>query len=109
MIMEVHTIKELLETLKSLASKRRELSLISIRKFDSEYEQAIDRSVDLRDQHEDKALKPKDKETIGSLLDALDDAEECEVNLAYLAGLTDCLLILNRLNYFNCKMGCLIE
>ncbi len=90
-------MKELLETLKSLASKRREISLISIRKFDFEYEQAMDRAVKLRDQYEDMGLKPKDKETIGSMLDALDDVEECEVNLAYLAGLADCLLILDRL------------
>lgn len=90
-------MKELLETLKSLASKRREISLISIRKFDSEYEQAMDRAVKLRDQYEDMGLKPKDKETIGSMLDALDDVEECEVNLAYLVGLADCLLILDKL------------
>ena len=90
-------MKKLIHTLKKLASKRREISLIEIRKYDAEYEQAMDKVVELRDQYEDMKLKPDDKQTIDSLLDVLDEVEVTQVNLAYLAGLADCLLILDRL------------
>ena len=36
-------MKELMHTLKRLVSKRREISLIEIRKYDNEYEEAMDR------------------------------------------------------------------
>ncbi len=90
-------MKELIDTLKKLASKRREISLIEIRKYDAEYEQAMDKVVGLRDQYEDMGLRPDDRQAIDSLLDALDEVEVTQVNLAYLAGLADCLLILDRL------------
>ncbi len=56
--------------------------------------------MELRDQYESMALKPEDKETIDSLLDSLDEVEVTQVNLAYVAGLADCLLILERLDLF---------
>lgn len=60
----------------------------------------MDKAVELRDQYESMALKPEDKETIDSLLDSLDEVEVTQVNLAYVAGLADCLLILERLDLF---------
>lgn len=71
--------------------------MIEIRKYDSEYEQAMGKAMELKDRYEDIELRPEDKETIDSLLDALDEVEVTQVNLAYLAGLSDCLLILDRL------------
>lgn len=93
-------IKDILKTLKALASKRRELSLIEVRKYDSDYEQAMGKAVELRDKYEEMELKPEDKEIIEALLDSLDEVEIAQVNLAYLAGLADCLLILDRLELF---------
>lgn len=93
-------IKDILKTLKALASKRRELSLIEVRKYDSDYEQAMGKVVELRDKYEEMELKPEDKEIIEALLDSLDEVEIAQVNLDYLAGLADCLLILDRLELF---------
>lgn len=93
-------IKDILKTLKVLASKRRELSLIEVRKYDSDYEQAMGKVVELRDKYEEMELKPEDKEIIEALLDSLEEVEIAQVNLAYLAGLADCLLILDRLELF---------
>jgi hypothetical protein len=93
-------VKDLLKTLKALASKRRELSLIDIGKHDPDYEEAMSRVVELRDRYEDMELRPEDRKTIDSMLDGLDDVEEAQVSLAYLAGLADCLMILDRLELF---------
>lgn len=93
-------IKDILKTLKALASKRRELSLIEVRKYDSDYEQAMGKAVELRDKYEEMELKPEDKEIIEALLDSLNEVEIAQVNLDYLAGLADCLLILDRLELF---------
>lgn len=90
-------VQDLLKTLKTLAGKRREISLIEVRKYDSEYKLAMDRVVELRDRYEDMDLRSEDKETIDSLLNSLDEVEVTQVNLSYLAGLADCLLILDRL------------
>lgn len=93
-------VKDLLNTLKALAGKRREISLIEVRKYDPDYEEAMDKAVELRNRYETMVLKPEDKETIDSLLDSLDEVEVTQVNLAYVAGLADCLLILERLDLF---------
>ena len=90
-------MKELVKTLKKLSWNRWEKSLIHIRKFDSEYEQAMDRVVEFEKRYENMELRPEDRADIDGLLDALDDVEETEVNLAYLVGMADCLLILDRL------------
>ncbi len=93
-------VKDLLRTLKALAGKRRELSLIDMGKRDPDYEEAMSRVVELRDQYEGMDLSPENRETIDSMLDGLDTLEEAQVDLAYLAGLADCLLILDRLELF---------
>lgn len=82
--------KDLLKTMKILTSKRQKLSLIEVRKYDSDHEKAMDVVVDLQNQYETI-------ETIDDLLDALDEVEITPANLAYVAGLADCLLILDRL------------
>lgn len=93
-------VKDLLNTLKALAGKRREIPLIEVRKYDSDYEEAMDKAVELRNRYETMELRPEDKGTIDSLLDTLDEVEVTQVNLAYVAGLADCLLILERLDLF---------
>ena len=93
-------VKDLLRPLKALAGKRRELSLIDMGKHDPDYDEAMSRVVELSDRYEGMELRPEDRETINSMLDGLDDVEEAQVNLAYLAGLADCLLILDRLELF---------
>lgn len=93
-------IKDILKTLKALASKRRELSLIEVRKYDSDYEQAMGKAVELRAKYEEMELKPEDKEIIEALLDSLNEVEITQANLAYLVGLADGFLILDRLELF---------
>ncbi len=72
--------------------------MIDIRKFDPEYEEAMDRVIALEQRRENMELSPENKEIIDSLRDAMDDVEESEVNLAYLVGVSDCLLILDTLD-----------
>ena len=93
-------VKDLLNTLKALAGKRREIPLIEVRKYVSDYEEAMDKAVELRNRYETMELRPEDKGTIDSLLYTLDEVEVTQVNLAYVAGLADCLLILERLDLF---------
>lgn len=92
--------KNLLRVLKSLAYKRRERSLIDFGSYDPEYEKAMDKVVELGKQKEALELAPEAEETIDELLEAFDTAEAEQVNLAYLAGMADCLLILDRLELF---------
>ncbi len=91
---------DLLRILKSLAYKRRERSLIDLGKHDLEYEKAMGKVVELGKQKEALELAPEAAETIDELLEAFDTAEMEQVNLAYLAGMADCLLILDRLELF---------
>ena len=88
------------DALKKLAWMRWEKALVDIRKIDPEYEQAMDRVVEYEQRYEEMELHPEDKAAIDGLLKALDDVEECEVNLAYLVGMSDCLLILDSLQLF---------
>lgn len=92
--------KNLLRVLKSLAYKRRERSLIDFGSYDPEYETAMGKVVELGKQKEALELAPEAEETIDELLEAFDTAEMEQVNLAYLAGMADCLLILDRLELF---------
>jgi len=93
-------MKGLVKILKKLSWNRWEKSLIDIRKFDPEYEQAMDRVVEFERRYEDMELRPEDRANIDGLLGALDDVEETEVNLAYLVGMADCLIIMDRLELF---------
>ncbi len=93
-------VKDLLKTLKALSWSRWEKSLVDIRKFDREYEHAMDKVAEYEQRYEEMELRPEDKAAIDGLLNALDDVGECEVNLAYLVGMSDCLLILDRLQLF---------
>ncbi len=93
-------MKELVRTLKKLSWNRWEKSLVDIRKIDPEYEQVMDKVVEFEKRYEDMALSEEDRSDIDGFLDALDDVWNCEINLAYLVGMADCLLILDRLDLF---------
>lgn len=93
-------IKDLLKTMKALSWSRWEKSLVDIRKIDPEYEQAMDKVVEFEKRYEDMALNEEDRADIDSMLRALEDVQEAEINLAYLFGMADCLLILDRLELF---------
>jgi len=90
-------LKDLFRTLKALAVRHREISLIDIGKYDQDYEDAMNQVIELDRERESLALEPEAAETIGKLLEAFGTAEAEQVNLAYLAGMADCLLILDRL------------
>ena len=93
-------VKDLLRTLKALAGKRREVSLIDFGKYDSDYEEAMNQVVEFGKKKEGLRLSQEAGETIEKLLEALDTVEAEQVNLAYLAGMADCLMILDRLELF---------
>ncbi len=73
---------------------------MDIRKIDPEYEHAMDRVIEFEKWYKEMELSEENKSDIDALLDALDDVGESEVNLAYLSGLADCLLILDRMELF---------
>ena len=93
-------IKDLLKTMKALSWSRWEKSLVDLQKFDPEYEQAMDKVVEFEKRYEDMALSEEDGTDIDGFLNALEDVQEAEVNLAYLVGMADCLLILDKLELF---------
>ncbi len=84
--------------LKKLSMKRMEISLLNVDRCDPEYNSAMVEVVRLSQEYQSMDLGSDKKETIDHLLMALDEAEVEQVNLAYLAGLADCLLILEALN-----------
>ena len=93
-------IKDLLKTMKALSWSRWEKSLVDLQKFDPEYEQAMERVVEFEKRYEDMALSGENRTDIDGFLNALEDVQEAEVNLAYLVGMADCLLILDKLELF---------
>ena len=93
-------IKDLLKTMKALSWSRWEKSLVDLQKFDPEYEQAMDKVVEFEKRYEDMALSGENRTDIDGFLNALEDVQEAEVNLAYLVGMADCLLILDKLELF---------
>ena len=70
---------------------------MDLQKFDPEYEQAMERVVEFEKRYEDMALSGENRTDIDGFLNALEDVQEAEVNLAYLVGMADCLLILENL------------
>lgn len=93
-------VKDLISTLKALANKRREISLIDISKYDSDYANVMKRIIELDEKREALNLPQEARETMDEFLKALDAVEEEQVNLSYLAGMADCLIILDRLELF---------
>lgn len=93
-------MKKLVKTLKKLSWSRWEKSLVNIHKFDPEYEQAMDKVVEFEKRYDGMALSEEDRVDIDGFLNALEDAQEAEVNLAYLVGMADCLLFLDTLELF---------
>ena len=90
-------IKDLLKTMKALSWSWWEKSLVDLQKFDPEYEQAMERVVEFEKRYEDMALSGENRTDIDGFLNALEDVQEAEVNLAHLVGMADCLLILENL------------
>lgn len=93
-------MKELMKTLKAMVNKRREISMIDIGSYDSDYNNAMERVIELEKKKGGLKLSLEARETIDQLLEAFDAAEVEQVNLAYLAGMADCLIVLDRLELF---------
>ncbi len=93
-------VKELMNVLKALANKRIEISLIDISDYDFSYKNAMERVVEFESKKELLELSLEARETVDQLLKALDVVEMEQVNLAYLAGMADCLVILDKLELF---------
>jgi hypothetical protein len=91
-------LERLLPILKELASKRMEISVLNIRKYDKEYSEAVDKVVELEDKCELINLKPEEKDLFVRLRKAMDEADIQQSNLSYLAGFADGVLILKALD-----------
>lgn len=93
-------MKEVLEILKKLAGKRMELSLVNVGKFDPIYNEAMEKVMESSKAYESLELDKKSKGIIDQLLHDIDIAEIEQAKLAYLAGIRDCILILEKLELF---------
>jgi len=92
--------ENILDILKLLAQKRRELSVCEVGENDFKYNKAINRLVEMGNQYEKLGLKADDKTTVDELLKAMADANAEEVNLSYLLGMKDCIMLLDKLGLF---------
>lgn len=90
--------KGMLKTLKRLANKRMELSVLSIREYDEDYSKAMDRVQKLEEQCELLGMEEKERKVVEKLLSAMDDVEIEQSNLSYLAGFIDGVMVLERLD-----------
>ena len=89
--------KNILPTLKLLASKRMEMSIIRVREKDLEHEKKMMQVIGLEQEYESIDLEPEIKELVNNLLAARDEANTEQSVIAYLAGLQDCIIILRTL------------
>ena len=89
--------KNILPTLKLLASKRMEMSIIRVREKDLEHEKKMMQVIGLEQEYESIDLEPGIKELVNNLLAARDEANTEQSVIAYLAGMEDCALILKKL------------
>lgn len=89
--------KNFLETLKTLADKRMNLSLQRICSNDSMYKEIMERVISLERQYESLNLEPEHKQIIDDFLAARDAVNIETLSLAYLAGMEDCIKILRDL------------
>lgn len=87
-----------LKTLKRLANKRMELSVLSIREYDEDYSKAMNRVQKLEEQYELMRLEEKERKVVEELLSAMDDVEIEQSNISYLAGFLDGIMILGVLD-----------
>lgn len=87
-----------LKTLKRLANKRMELSVLSIREYDEDYSNAMNRVQKLEEQYELMRLEEKERKVVEELLSAMDDVEIEQSNISYLAGFLDGIMILGVLD-----------
>lgn len=89
---------DLMSTLKVLAKKRMEISILNVENYDPEYKDLITKVADWRDKYESLDLDQEQKHIIDELLDALDNEEECQSYISYLAGMMDMVMLLDELS-----------
>ncbi len=92
---------EIWKTLKHLANKRMELSLIEIGKNNKAYSDAMKNVMESCKAYESLELDEETKKVIEKLLQDRDAVEMEQASLAYLAGFRDCVLTLSRLELFD--------
>lgn len=89
--------EDIMSTLKVLADKRMEMSLIRIRESDETYKKVINQVMELEKKYESLKLESETQEIVDKLLTARDEANMEQSSMAYLAGLEDCVLILRSI------------
>lgn len=88
----------ILPTFKEEAYKRIEASLLDFEKEDLVYKNVMDNVAELRNKYEQLELQLEHKEIIESLLCGLDELELEQSKIAYLIGVTDGMLLLDKLD-----------
>ncbi len=78
-------VPKILKTLKRLANKRIELSVLNIRTYDEDYEKAMDKVLELEKQCDSMELEQREKKVIEDLMNTMDDVEIEQSNISYLA------------------------
>ena len=89
--------ENIMDTLKVLANKRMEMSLLRVRERDLVYKKKLDQVMQLEKEYEMFALDKEGRKLIDKLLETIDEANIEQASIAYLAGLEDCFLMLKSI------------
>ena len=89
--------ENIMDTLKVLANKRMEMSLLRVRERDLVYKKTLDQVMQLEKEYEMFALDKEGRKLIDKLLETIDEANIEQASIAYLAGLEDCILMLKSI------------
>lgn len=89
--------ENIMDTLKVLANKRMEMSLLRVRERDLVYKKKLDQVMQLEKEYEMFALDKEGRKLIDKLLETIDEANIEQASIAYLAGLEDCILMLKSI------------
>lgn len=92
---------EIINILRPLIKKRMEIALIEIRKGNPEYQHETESVIDLDKKYESMELEPELKEFIDRIIEAHEDSTMNQLPFAYLAGVQDCIKILESLKLLN--------
>lgn len=88
---------ELMGTLKALADKRMEISLLKMQSEDPDRREEKRRLITMETKYESMDLEKDIRDFIDTLLSTRDSINMENVSLAYLAGMKDCVMILREL------------
>lgn len=92
--------EDFLTQLMLFIAKRREVSIINMKKYDFVYNKIMEKYVSIGEQYELLSLESEDKKVIEEYINILDKLHTEEMNFSYLLGIIDCVKIFNKLDIF---------